>query len=329
MASSAESKARWLFAAVLAAAAAGAAAWYFSAAWRLATYEIRTREAVSGLIAGAPVEFHGVEVGKVREVRLADPRSVSILVDLRKDTPVTAATRATITGRGLATRGFTGYVYISLEDLETPGPAPAAVAGGDYPQIATAPGRFVSIDTAVQQMNENVQAVSALLRTAFDPQTIQSLHHTLASLDQLTRTMAAQNGKIETLIANAERASAQLPPLLASSQETVRTLQTQVVPQAQATLLRMNDLTTTVNDRLAAILLHSEQASAYFTPLLQSSNEAVHSLQNEVLPEAQRALVRLDRLSNSLDETAMRIKRNPALLLRGSAPPAPGPGETP
>lgn len=325
---SAEAAARLLFVAVLLAVVAGGGLWALSGPWRLATYEIRTREPVSGLIAGAPVEFHGVEVGKVREVRLADPRSVSILVDLRKDAPVTAATRATITGRGLATRGFTGYVYISLEDLDTPAPAPAAIAGAAYPQIATAPGRFVSIDTAVQQMNENVQAVSALLRQTFDAQAIRALHQSLASLDQLTRTMAQQNGRIEKLLANAERASAQLPPLLASSQDTVRMLQTQVLPQAQTTLVRLNDFTTTVNDRLAAVLLNSEQASAHLVPLLENSNAAVRSLQSQVLPEAERALVRLDRLSGALDDTTARIRRDPSLLLRGAAA-VPGPGETP
>ena len=110
------SRAKWAFALSLAAVAAVALAWYLVSAARFVTYEIRTRDAVSGLLPGAPVEFHGVEVGQVRDVHLADPRTVRVLLSVRRDAPVTTATVATITGRGLATRGFTGYVYVSLED---------------------------------------------------------------------------------------------------------------------------------------------------------------------------------------------------------------------
>jgi phospholipid/cholesterol/gamma-HCH transport system substrate-binding protein len=323
----AETKARILFAITLAAVGAGALAWYLLAAGLHTTYEIRTGESVSGLIAGAPVEFHGVEVGRVREVQLTDPRSVRILADIRRGTPVSAATRATITGRGLASRGFTGYVYVSLDDAGVP-PAPLAAAdGAPYPRIATAPGQTVSLDTSINQMNANVQAVTALLQSALDPQTVRSLQQSLRNLDKVTGTLAAHNAKLETLIANAERASVQLPPLLRTSQATVGALQEQVLPRAQATLLRLDGLSNTMNDRLTVILAHSEQASTRFLPLLEASHEAVRSLQYQLLPDAQRTLARLDQLSTTLDDTAGRIRRNPSLLLRGSAPREPGPGE--
>ena len=74
MVASAESKARWLFAAFLLAVAAGAAMWWAVAEARWKTYELETSDAVSGLIPGSPVEFHGVEVGKVRAVELQGPR---------------------------------------------------------------------------------------------------------------------------------------------------------------------------------------------------------------------------------------------------------------
>ena len=323
----AEAKARMLFAITLAALCAGALAWYLLAARQHTTYEIRTGESVSGLIAGAPVEFHGVEVGRIREVQLTDPRSVRILADIRRGTPVTAATRATITGRGLASRGFTGYVYVSLDDTGAPGAPLAAGEGAPYPRIATAPAQTESLDTSIKQMNANVQAVTALLQSALDAQTIRSLQRSLANLDQVTGTLAANNAKMETLIANAERASAQLAPLLRTSQATVGAMHDQVLPQAQGTLQRLDALSSTMNDKLGVILARSEQASTRFVPLLEASHDAVRSLQLKVLPDAQRSLARLDQLSTTLDETAGRIRRNPSLLLRGSVPGEPGPGE--
>lgn len=290
--------------------AAGALAWWLWAAGTHATYEIRSSEPVSGLIRGAPVEFHGVEVGTVEQVLLAGPRSVRILVAVRKDAPVTSATVATITGRGLAARGFTGYVYVALEEGAAGGQALRALAGQPYPVIASAPTQLVSIDTAVHQMNHDVAAVATLLRSTLDPQTVASLKQSVAGLEQVTRSLAANTARIDAVLANAEKASAQVQPLLQASQATVRTLQLQLLPQA------------------GALLQNAERASARVEPLLLSSQDAVWSLQFQVLPGAERAMSRVDRVSSHLDATVLRIGRDPSLLLRRSAA-APGPGETP
>ena len=312
MPSSAEAKARILFALFLLALAGAGLAWWLYTQQAHATYEIRSRDPVSGLIAGAPVEFHGVEVGKVAQVLLADPHTARVLIEVRKDAPVTSSTVATVTGRGVAARGFTGYVYVSLEDGAVAGGRPlSALPGQAYPQIALAPSQMVSIDTAVHQMNQNVQAVSTLLQSTFDARTVAALKDSMASLDRVTRTLAANSARLETILANAERASVQVQPLLQASTASVRSVQTQLLPQVRT------------------MLQASEQAGARLAPLLASSQDAVWSLQFQVLPQAERAMLRLDHLSATLDDAAGKVRRNPSLLLRGSAAAAPGPGETP
>ena len=92
MNASAEAKARWLFAGLLLLLAAGLVGWLVADTVRYKTYEIRSGDAVSGLIPGAPVEFHGVEVGKVKDVRLLGPRLVRVLLEVGRDVPVTSAT---------------------------------------------------------------------------------------------------------------------------------------------------------------------------------------------------------------------------------------------
>ena len=90
-------KARFAFVAFLLVLAIAGAGWYFFSGSQYATYQIYTRDSVSGLIADAPVEFHGVEVGKVKSVRLVDPHSVGIVLSIEKTAPVTSASVATIT----------------------------------------------------------------------------------------------------------------------------------------------------------------------------------------------------------------------------------------
>ena len=110
-------KAGFAFVAFLFVVTVAGAVWYFLSLSQYTIYQIYTQDSVSGLVADAPVEFHGVEVGKVKSVRLVNSHSVGILLSVEKTAPVTSASVATITSRGLATRGFTGYVYIALEDV--------------------------------------------------------------------------------------------------------------------------------------------------------------------------------------------------------------------
>jgi phospholipid/cholesterol/gamma-HCH transport system substrate-binding protein len=96
--------ARLIFLAVLLLLTVVGAMWYLRSVSRYASYQILTEDPVSGLAVDAPIEFHGVEVGKVKTIKLVNPHSVAILVNIDKSAPVTSASVATITSRGLATR---------------------------------------------------------------------------------------------------------------------------------------------------------------------------------------------------------------------------------
>lgn len=298
---SVEARARIAFAFALVLGVAATLAWYFVAASRYATFEIRTHDPVSGLIADAPVEFHGVEVGKVKRVELIDARSVRVVLSVDKGAPVTTATIATITGRGLATRGFTGYVYVSLENVGADARPLAAAPGQPFPLIATAPSRSVNLDTAISRLNENVQTMTDLLQAVLDQKTVASLKESVDSLQRLAQTLAANSERLNAMLLNGERASTRLVPLLQASDAALR--------EAHRALAGFDDL-----------------ASKRFPPLVQSSNDAVRAIQTQLLPEAYRTLATLDQLSASLADVTAQIKRDPSVLIRGTAP-APGPGE--
>lgn len=303
MPSSPEQRARVAFVIVLLALAAAAAGGWLLMQRGKNFYELHTHDSVSGLIPGAPVEFHGVEVGKVDEVRLVNPRSVRVVIELDAAVPPTTATVATITGRGLATRGFTGYVYVSLEDSGGDASPLVVTAGQRYPAIATAPSRTVSLDTSISQLNENMQAVTALMRTTLDAKTVASLKESIAALDAVTRTIASNDARLRTILANAERASAQMPPLVQSGAQTLRMMREDLLPQAGRTFVRMDEVA-------------------------DSSRDTLQAMRTQLVPEAHRSLVRIDGVTASLADTADEIRRNPGVLLRGTRQ-VPGPGEAP
>jgi phospholipid/cholesterol/gamma-HCH transport system substrate-binding protein len=269
----ADNKARLGFAIVLFVGAVAGILWYLLSSSQYTAYQIETRDPVSGLIADAPVDFHGVEVGRVKSVELIDPHAVSIMLRVKKGAPVTTATVATITSRGLAAKGFTGYVYISLEDVGTDPRQLVAPPGKKYPVIPATSSKSVNLDTAVSQVNDNVQFMTRLLQSVLDEKTVVSLKQSLDSLQRVTEALADNTEKLNSLVANTERASRELKPLVESSSDTVKALQTQI------------------------------------------------------LPEAHKALSNLDNLSSTLSAVAARINRDPSVLVRGAAPPPPGPGE--
>lgn len=317
---SAAAVARIAFVALLAAGGAAYWAWTRLDDGRFDTYRVRTHDAVSGLIPDAPVELHGVEVGAVESVALVDARTVDVRLRLRRGTPVSQGTVATITSRGLATRGFTGYVYVALEDdgsdARPLAAAASRAAAAAAPLIRAAPARTVSLDTTISRVDENVRQLSALLQGLLDARTVASLKASAEHLQGVSRTLAANSARLDTILANTERATAVLDA------RTIR-----AVRQSVAHLEALSATLAANHQRLATIMVNAEQASGQLRPLLQSSQDALAALQHDVIPGAHDALAGLESLSSTLKETTLRIERDPAFLLQGRARPAPGPGE--
>ena len=295
--------ARLIFVTVLLISAVVGTIWYLHSVSGYAIYQIDTQDPVSGLTVDAPIEFHGVEVGKVKNIRLVNPRSVAIVLSIDKSAPVTSATVATITSRGLATRGYTGYVYISLDDVGIDSRPLTTRSGEPYPIIRTAPSKVITLDTSINQVKDNVQVITDLLQSLLDKKTIMSLQQSVDSLQQLTKVLANNTQKLNSIVANTERASHRFEPLLKSADDTLRRIQTQILPEVREALTNLE-------------------------PLLESSQDTVRALQMQILPEARNALIDLDNLSTTFSGMAIKINRDPSILIRGTAPPPPGPGES-
>jgi phospholipid/cholesterol/gamma-HCH transport system substrate-binding protein len=324
-------KARLTFVALLLGSIVAAAIWYLFSVNQYTTYQIYTEDSVSGLIADAPIEFHGVDVGKVKSIKLVNAHSVSIVLRIDKTAPVTSTSVATITSRGLATRGFTGYVYISLEDKGTDSRPLTTPPGAPYPIIPTGPSQAMTLDTTIYQASENVQVISELLQSILDKKTIESLKQSADNMQRVTKVLAENTNKLNSIVANTERASHRLGPLLESSRETVRVLQTQILPEAHKALSNLEPLLEASHETVTAlqtqILPETHRALIDLDPLVESSHDTVRALQTQILPEAHKALTDLDNLSTTLTGVANKINRDPSILIRGTTPPPPGPGE--
>ena len=216
--------------------------WYLRVAGTYAVYQLNTGESVSGLMVDAPVEFHGVEVGRVTEISLSGPASVNVVLNVKNGTPVSLATVATITTRGLAPRGFMGYVYVALEDSGSHAGSLALDPASHLPLISVGPSRSISLDTAMSEVGADVKALSSLVLTVLNQDTLAGLDTSLRNLERVSTTLAANSERLNAILLNAERVSRQTVPLLDTGNATLRAMQAQVLPEAYRTLAEMNAL---------------------------------------------------------------------------------------
>jgi phospholipid/cholesterol/gamma-HCH transport system substrate-binding protein len=316
---SAHLKAKLIFIVVLSVSGIGVACWYLWSSGQYATYRLETHDSISGLMADAPVELHGVEIGRVERIELIDPRTVGILVSITRNAPISRATVATITSRGLAARGFTGYVYIALENTGAESGPPIVEPGQRYAVIPTAPSLTDTLDTTVADAVQQERLLTQLLQTMLDEKTVGSLKQSLNGFQEIMATLVANNDRLGSLIVNVDRDSREIGLLL--DDKTIASL--------KRTLDGLQDITSTLtaNDaRLRSLLVNAELDSREIRPLLETSNVTLKELHEQVLPRLYQSLGDLAGLIHSLDGIVERLNRDPSLVIRGTVTP-PGPGE--
>jgi phospholipid/cholesterol/gamma-HCH transport system substrate-binding protein len=245
---------------MLAAGAAAGLVWYLVAFSRYTTFEVRTPDPVSGLMADAPIEFHGVPVGTVKQVRLVDPHTVELLLSVRRDAPVTRATMATVTTRGLAARGFMGYAYVDLEDVGTDPRPPVWQPGERFPLIPAAPSRSMTMDATVDAAKQDVQQLTDLLHSVLDRNTVASLKESLEELQTMMQALTARSKQLDAIMRNAQlastnavAASGRISPLLEASRQAVAAMQTELLPEADQTLVKLHELSDSLGEITAEI----------------------------------------------------------------------------
>ncbi|WHS60432.1 MlaD family protein [Pseudomonas sp. G2-4] len=155
-------------------------------------YEVVFNEAVSGLSRGSSVEYSGIKVGDVVNLRLDpnDPRRVLARVRLSGETPIKQDTQAK-----LALTGITGTSIIQLSG-GTPQSPPLAGHDGEPPVIVAAPSPIARL---LNNSDDVMTSINQLLHNAnevFSADNVQRLGKTLEHLEQTTGVIAEQRGDI-------------------------------------------------------------------------------------------------------------------------------------
>ena len=248
------------------------------------TYLAFFSESVAGLNRRAPVKLRGVEIGAVREVAIdaADPGRVRVLLAIERGTPVKEDTYAVLQSQGL-----TGIASIELGGGSRSAAPLHARPGEAFPTIETHPSALAHLDEAAASVVGDVGRVATSLNEMLDPETRRAFR---------------------TMIRNAARTSAELPPVVAR------------LGRGAGAVERMgNELAETGIAARAAV---QEARGA-----IRQVGEGAGRLDAEVVPDVRRLVADLRDASASLARVTAELERNPSALVAGRAERAPGPGE--
>jgi phospholipid/cholesterol/gamma-HCH transport system substrate-binding protein len=272
---------------------------------RYEAYESIIEESVSGLNVDAPVKYLGVDVGKVRQIRLEpkNPQHVQLVLQIERGTPIKQDTLAV-----LRTQGLTGIAYVELSGGSVDSPPLVAAVEGGVPRIRSKPSLTTRLESELTTVLANLNRTSISLTAALDEDNRAQLKKTLAATAELTQALAAQKQAFSTGIAdaartagNAAQASVQLAPLM----------------------LRISDAAAAVETMAKEVSRASDQASR----TVDAAGRGINQFSAESLPELERLLAEMNTLASSLRRLSEQTERDPSSLLAGRRSLSPGPGE--
>ena len=170
------------------------------------TYDIAFAEAVSGLSRGSTVEYNGIRVGEVTDLRLdpKNPKNVYARVRIESGAPVRTDTQAT-----LMPVGITGTSQIRLSSGSDPAGRPLLSSTDSIPVIHATPSPMGKLLASGEDVLYNFNQILISARAAFSDENIQRMNKTLEHIEQTTGALAGQRGTLTRSITDFNQATLQ------------------------------------------------------------------------------------------------------------------------
>jgi phospholipid/cholesterol/gamma-HCH transport system substrate-binding protein len=264
-------------------------------------YDIVFNEAVSGLSQGSTVNYSGIRVGEVVQLRLDKdvPSKVWARIRVAASAPIRQDTQAR-----LAVAGITGTSNIQLSSGTEASPLLEG-QNGEIPVIIATPSPLSQLLTNGEDVVTNINEVLVRLNRVLTPDNQQRLVNTLDNLEKITGTVAGEREDIRTVIQQLALLTKQGNDTLVQTNRLVRNAN--ILLDGQGKLLVSN---------AAKTMASLEQTSALLNKLI-SENQSSLSNGMQGFNDLGPAVDELRRTLVALRSAMNRLEENPSALLRG------------
>ncbi|MCC5884038.1 MAG: MCE family protein [Halomonas sp.] len=264
-------------------------------------YEVLFNQSVSGLSEGNAVEYSGVRVGDVVELRLdpTDPRNVMAIIRVESQIPIRQDTRAR-----LALANITGSMSIQLHGGSPD--SPLLIARGARPaRIVADPSPLGALLSDSEELLGNVNRVLTRLEALLSEDNVESVEQILANLERTTAQFAALGDAPSRLAENMEEVSREAARTLAEFRALASRTGGMLEGQAEGVLDDARRLTSS----LARTAQSLEELLADNHGAMESGLRGVQGLGP--------ATIELRNTLSSLNRLVRRLEENPRNFLLG------------
>ncbi len=271
----------------------------------LRRYDIVFEEPVSGLSRGSKVEFNGIRIGEVSDLRLdpQDPQRVLARVSVEGSAPIRSDTRAR-----LVLAGVTGTSFIRLSSGNDTASQPLTAPGDGVPVIVATPSQISKLLTQGEDAVLNVNELLTQVRAMVSAENAESLRLTLHHVEQASAAVADQREQIAQAIQSMAQASERANAALEQATRLLASSERLIDQQGQPTLLA------------------AQRSLAAFEQTLQTVDSLVADNRGQIdsglrgLSEIGPALAELRATLTSLRTISRQLEDRPADFLLGLQP---------
>lgn len=195
----------------------------------------------------------------------------------------------TSTEATLVAQGITGSTYLGLSASSSTYKPLQKKPNEPYPVIPYKPSFFY-------QLEKNINNISSGIHRVFNQENAEYIHASLANIEKTSEIIAQNDAKINQSLQ-------ELPELLQTLKQSIQTFGQMSRDISEAGLL--------VSDTMRA------------------GRNSIDKISQQAIPPAVVLLHRLNAIAANLEHVSAEMQQNPAIIIRGSAPQKPGPGEKP
>jgi phospholipid/cholesterol/gamma-HCH transport system substrate-binding protein len=247
-------------------------------------YEIYFPGSVSGLTAGSPVRYLGVDVGKVARIML-DPqqrKTVQVIADIDSTAPIDDRTRAS-----LSLQGVTGLLFIDLEQDPKAQSTGALAQGQRYPMIRSRRSDFDVLLSNLPELTTHLVELAEHFNEIFSDSNVRAFKATLENARAASEHLPATVREVQELVAEVRRTTQEVQGTVAELHGVI----TEASPDlkvAFANIRQISDNLAQTTTRLNAFVLDNEpgfsrfskQSLPEFEQLLRESRQAVRDFRD-------------------------------------------------
>ena len=269
----------------------------------LKRYYIFFRGSVSGLSRGSLVQYNGISVGRVLDIRVDPDDLEKIEVTVEIDTKVVKI--KTDARAFVDTNLLSGVATIQIRGGTREAPDLVAEAGHKYPVIAAGSSVFQRVSETGPQLLERLMVAVDNLNDLLNEQNRKAVSESLQNVRAITEAFVVPSKEVGELVANANAAVREMTTLLDHIDQSYANKGGLKDEASQA----LNDF-----DRLAKGLIDTNRQ---LQQVLQENRPGLHEFTQATLAQVGNLVSDMQRFIAGLSRFVSSVERDPARLLFG------------